>query len=220
MATTPKAHRDLRRERQKELIRESILEAALSEFMAKGYHDTGMEAIAARAGYAVGSLYHYFKGKMDIYMILHERISDNIEAAIRGIAVSDVSFEEKLQALVEQHYVSWDIHGSFIMTELVDPPTYNRAEAARMRQSHHQRFSDLVDLLSGIMQAGIDRKLLRPMPPKQHTIALVGLIRAMTMYWEHNPPKPSVAQRSTEVLDLFYRGAAAPSHTDHRESTI
>jgi len=216
MAITPKAHREIRRERLKELTRESILEAARTEFVAKGYHDASMEAISEKAGYAVGSLYHYFKGKMDIYLILHDRLSDSIEASMGDVVTSDMSFEDKMRMLLEQHYALWDIHGPFIMTELVDPPTYNRAEATRVRVDHHQRFSGMVDLIAQIMQAGIDQKKLLHMPPKQLTMALVGLVRAMTMYWEHNPPRPSVEQRCAEVLELFYHGMGTPSLSNNQ----
>ena len=219
MAMTAKETRHERRERLKEHIRESILEAARAEFIARGYHDASMEAIARRAGYAVGSLYHYFKGKMALYLILHDRLSDAHEASVRAVVASDRSFEEKLAALVREHYELWDVHGPFIMTELLDPPIYNRDQATRVRTSHQRRFVGIFDLIARIMETGMQEGKLRKLPARMHTAALVGLVRSMTMYWEHNRPRPPAAERCSIVLDLFYKGAAGPSISNHTELT-
>jgi AcrR family transcriptional regulator len=52
-----------RRERQKQVRERRILAAARRLFDRKGYADTSMENVAARAGLAVGTLYNYFSSK-------------------------------------------------------------------------------------------------------------------------------------------------------------
>ena len=46
--------------------RNQILEAAVMCFLEKGYHQTGVRDIAARAGVSLGNLYNHFPGKHDV----------------------------------------------------------------------------------------------------------------------------------------------------------
>lgn len=46
---------------------ELILQAALDEFAANGFHDASLNRIIAAAGISKGSMYYYFDGKEDLY---------------------------------------------------------------------------------------------------------------------------------------------------------
>ena len=41
-----------------------IVEAALAEFLDKGYENSSMDSIARRAGLSKGGLYHHFRSNM------------------------------------------------------------------------------------------------------------------------------------------------------------
>lgn len=68
-----------RREREKQLRRRQIMDAAREVFAAKGFGRATMEQIAERAEYKPATLYLYFKNKQELYtsltMELMERIS-------------------------------------------------------------------------------------------------------------------------------------------------
>lgn len=48
-------------------VRDSIRNAALSEFMERGYEGASIRGIARKANTSVGNIYKYFKSKEDIY---------------------------------------------------------------------------------------------------------------------------------------------------------
>ena len=54
-----------RRERQKEHLREEILEAARELFLKEGVENVSMRAIAKRIEYSPTTIYLYFKDKWD-----------------------------------------------------------------------------------------------------------------------------------------------------------
>lgn len=60
----------LRRQRERELRLQTILEAAGTLFAREGYHQTGMERIADEAEVSVGTVYFYFKNKEDLLVKL------------------------------------------------------------------------------------------------------------------------------------------------------
>jgi AcrR family transcriptional regulator len=61
-----------RKQREKEEMRELILEAAKEIFLEKGYYDTSMRNIADKIEYSPGTIYLYFKEKDEIFHALHE----------------------------------------------------------------------------------------------------------------------------------------------------
>ena len=56
-----------RKEREFNLRRTEILEAAVKVFAAKGFHSASVAEIAAASGFAIGTLYQIFESKEQIY---------------------------------------------------------------------------------------------------------------------------------------------------------
>jgi len=60
--------------------RATLLAAAREVFMQQGYAQAAITDIVALAGASVGSLYHHFAGKADLYLALYEELNDAHEA--------------------------------------------------------------------------------------------------------------------------------------------
>ncbi|RJL33362.1 TetR/AcrR family transcriptional regulator [Bailinhaonella thermotolerans] len=52
--------------------RGALLDAAREIFITSGFAETGVTDVVSRAGASVGSLYHHFSGKADLYLTLFE----------------------------------------------------------------------------------------------------------------------------------------------------
>jgi AcrR family transcriptional regulator len=67
--------------------RATLLDAAREVFAASGFAEANIADVVARAGASVGSLYHHFGGKADLYLALFEdyqsRQEDRAAAAVR-----------------------------------------------------------------------------------------------------------------------------------------
>lgn len=68
--------------------RAALLEAAREVFAASGYADASIADVVARAGASVGSLYHHFGGKGELYLALfdeyQERQEERAAAAVKA----------------------------------------------------------------------------------------------------------------------------------------
>lgn len=63
----------------KELRVEALLNAAVEEFLTKGYSGTSVDAIAARAGVSKGGFYHHFPNKEVLLMETNRKMSEPVE---------------------------------------------------------------------------------------------------------------------------------------------
>ncbi len=71
--------------------RSRILEAAVSVFASKGYHDTKVDDIVAESKTSKGSFYFYFPSKQDIFLALVDTFADLLESQLRNRIASEAS---------------------------------------------------------------------------------------------------------------------------------
>ena len=69
--------------------RDALLAAAREVFTAAGFSEANIADVVAKAGASVGSLYHHFGGKADLYLALFEDYQSRQEArAARAVAAA------------------------------------------------------------------------------------------------------------------------------------
>ena len=88
-----------RRERERELRREQILDAARGLLLKKGMAAISMNMIARKAELGVGTLYLYFKSKEELFAELQEEGLNLLHDAIRSTRESTVAPQDQLFAV-------------------------------------------------------------------------------------------------------------------------
>lgn len=86
-----------------------ITNAAIDVFLEKGYENTTVEEIAKRAGVSKGGLYHYFKSKEMILIMVNQKISENI-AKMMITAGEFTSVKEGILFYIENYLRYWLEH--------------------------------------------------------------------------------------------------------------
>ena len=88
--------------------RSAILAAAGKVFHAHGYAAATMEAVAAEAGVAKGSLYNYFSSKQELFTQLFTETIAADEAEIEQLVAEPIPADEKLQKLVDNVFAQME----------------------------------------------------------------------------------------------------------------
>jgi AcrR family transcriptional regulator len=88
---------------------DDIVEAAISEFIERGYQVASMESIAKRSGLSKGGLYHHFNSKVEILLAVNLKILEPIQALIAQIEVSN-SIVDGLCKFVVNYLDFWNNH--------------------------------------------------------------------------------------------------------------
>lgn len=114
--------------------RAQLLDAALSVFVSKGYHQAAMEDIAEEAGVSKPVLYQHFPGKLDLYLALLDTQCDTLEALVLAALESSEDHEERVYATVRAFFAFVaDEGGSFRLiyeSDLTnDPQVRHRLDA-------------------------------------------------------------------------------------------
>lgn len=88
-----------RREREKEELRQEILDAARDLFITEGYENVSMRRIAEKIEYSPTTIYLYFKDKADLLFNICEQTFTKLAEKSESILKEDIDPVEKLKKI-------------------------------------------------------------------------------------------------------------------------
>jgi len=190
--------------------RDQILEYALEVFARKGFHDTSIADICARAQIARGTLYQYFEDKRDVLAALIDRIVARIIDAIRQWPPFDLppgeAWTEKdniafIEARCSQimHVVFADADTASLILRMARGTGFARETLARIDEH-------VVGLIEADVRAAIDRGVLRPFEPLVVAQFIVGGIEKIVVGALDKGHAPDFARVAREIAVLLSCG--------------
>lgn len=93
----------------KEARMDQIIDAAIEEFLSKGYAGSSMDSIANRAGVSKGGVYHHFPNKEVLLMESNRKLSQDMEE----IAMTVYKMKDPIQGLsfyIREYILYWTGH--------------------------------------------------------------------------------------------------------------
>ncbi|MDQ4010345.1 MAG: TetR/AcrR family transcriptional regulator [Actinomycetota bacterium] len=91
--------------------RAQLLSAATDVFVNNGYHATVMDDIAEHAGVSKPVLYQHFPGKLELYLALLERHTDELVRRVRGAIEETHDNRQRVLNAVRAYFDFVDGHG-------------------------------------------------------------------------------------------------------------
>lgn len=173
---------------------ETILEAARTVFMQKGFAAARMCEIAQTANINQALLHYYFRKKDKLFQIIFEQESRKFHTDFLSILHSDRSFFEKIRLMVFkdiEKISSAPYLPMFILNEMHSNP-----ERLEQFLGTTHRHSELFQAFTHLVNQEKDAGRIRPVDPKQLFLSILGL----TMF-------PFLAQPMVKyVLNIHEKG--------------
>jgi AcrR family transcriptional regulator len=160
-----------RTEARRAATRERIVTAALEHVASGGYASAGVQAVAARAGVAVGTVYRHFPSKGDLFAEAFRRASQRELDVVVAVARADGrTARERVAAAVEafsRRALAGRVLAYALLAEPVDPAV--EAERLRFRTGYRDAFAR-------VLEDGVRDGELRPHDTRTVAAALVGAL--------------------------------------------
>ncbi len=181
--------------------RDAIVEQAIRTFAECGYRDTDVQVVADRAGVGKGTVYRYFSNKEDLFWSTCYEVLARMERSIFAAADKVEGAYAKLRAAALAHARFFEDHPDYLELTLQE-----RAEFRGLGpQSHRQYHEKLIARMAEILQHGIDSGELRPVDPRQTTLA-VGCLVFGAAFLTGFLPSMGIGPMSEYAVDIFLRG--------------
>jgi AcrR family transcriptional regulator len=198
-----------RKEMEFQHRRSEILNQAEKIFSAKGFYNTTMAEIADASGFAIGSLYHFFDGKENLYSVMVSEKLDKMYKEIRDAVNKVDNTRDKIETLVRSHFHfvenNVDFCNLFIRGE---GATLSKGEMV-LREKIIADYLNHVGYVEYIMRWGIQKNTFKKMEPRMMAYVLLGCIRSFTYNWMLDHKNTLLSDKVDCVLDIFLRGVGA-----------
>ena len=145
--------------RNPDRTRETILEAARSEFAGKGLDGGRVDRIARRAKVNKRMIYHYFDNKRGLYLAALERAYADLRGIERKLVFAHLDPETAIRRLVELNFDYMRRHPELI--SLINNENLHRATHLRRSKTVRELHSPLVSSIGEILKRGVEQGIFR-----------------------------------------------------------
>ena len=199
-----------RKEREKLLRKQEILQAAKSVFAEKGFDAATMDEIALRADFSKGLIYGYFKNKEDLFASLMESEIDNLFQVVEK-SLQDLEHPlETIERLIRQTFVHLDQNRAFVRI-------FTPERAGLTKERHPEiigrvipKFERLIRLTARCFEEGIRKGMLRKIDPELSAHILFSMIHASVTRWVIEGQAGSLKREAKMVASIILNGIKAP----------
>lgn len=164
---------------------EQILQAAMTVFAQRGFHESRMDDIAEHAGVSKGTLYLYFKSKDEIISAMLEAFFAHEFENMQTLLNSGESAASTLLNIADTVVTDMNEMSDFLSIGFEFYAVAGRKESVRefLRGYYHEYRTLLVSLI----QRGIDSGEFRSINPDDIAIAIIALFEGMNLLWVVDP---------------------------------
>lgn len=196
-----------RRERVKLRQRQEMLRAALDLFSQKGYHNVSMQEVAARAEFAIGTLYRFFRNKEDLYKALVLEQCEKFDDAISQ-AMGEVEDEvEKLRNYVRTKGERFRSILPFVRLFLAESRGASFNIKAGLTEEVRKRYDDFLERLALIFERGMQNDRFKNIATPYHlAVALDSISNALLLLWLEAPEKHPYPEDPDTILNILFKG--------------
>ncbi len=173
-----------------------IIQAAVDEFLEKGYDGTSMESIARRAGVSKGGLYHHFSSKDEILLMANQKLNEPVYMIMLE-AGQNPSASQGLSWYIKNYLEYWSEHKRemvFYMisyVKLLDNPSLGK-----MYASYAQ---NMIVFFQDLYQRGIDSGEFVPHSAYESALTFMAAVDGIVMYLMMDPK-----MELDEIVSIFH----------------
>ena len=183
-----------------------ILEAAGKLFSQRGFHGTGMRAIARAARVSLGTIYHHFRSKEEMLLALLREEYEKRRAAIEDLKRQDLPVPEMIRRIAELHFRLLTAEGPSLR-----PLAQSlRGLSPQVRRRIRAMRREFVDYLASLIAEGIERGQIRRCDPVIAAHAFLGMVESVSARaLEEDEVAERIRERGAgELAEIAWRALA------------
>ena len=206
MQTEATMERKERKEREFKARRSQILEQAEKVFAAKGFHNTTVAEIAAASGFAVGTLYQFFRSKEQLYAVMLTEKLNMLYAGVREAVEAEGDVVRKIEHLVSSQFRFVEENADFCGIFVRRDHLALSSGSATLRKRMADDYEIHVSFTEGVLRDGIRAGVLKEMDPRMMAAALTGIINSCAAKWLTMAKETTLMSHIPFVVNVFLGG--------------
>ena len=201
--------KSLRKEKEFKARRSEILKEAEKIFASKGFYLTTMAEIANASGFAIGTLYQFFKGKEDLYTRMICEKLDKMYSEIRETVNNSPTIAEKIENLVSAHFYFVENNADFCNIFIRGEGATLSKGKTILRDKMISDYLNHITFIENIMRNGIEERLIKAVEPRVMACVLFGIVRVFIYDWMLTDQGTPLSSLVVCALKIFMNGVRA-----------
>jgi len=182
--------------------RERILEAAVTVFASKGYHDTKVDDIVSESNTSKGSFYFHFPSKQDIFLALVDTFADLLETRLKDRLSASTSGLERVELALRVCLETFCQYRALAKIALVQATGLGAAFEEK-RRTVNERF---IQFIKENLDAAVTDGSIPVLDTEVTASAWIGALNEVVMRWiytgQPDPERSLPALRKIFLLSL------------------
>ena len=196
-----------RREREKLRQRQDMLAASLELFSENGYHNVSMQEIAARAEFALGTLYKFFKNKEDLYKTLIKEQAKKFHDTLTKSMNDEANEIEKLRNYVQAKGTVFMDNISIVRLYFAETRGASFNIKAGLSKEIREDYKVIIEQLTQVFEAGMQKKRFQHIAdPYLLALSLDSLSNTFLYLWLEAPEKHPYPNDPDIILNILFKG--------------
>lgn len=194
------------REREKLRQRQEILQAALTLFSVKGYHNVSMHEIAEKSEFAIGTLYKFFKNKEALYTSLVSRQVEQFDDAMDNAIACGTDEIDRLRKIVTAKFHIFQETIETVRLYFSETRGASFNVRAGLDNALRKNYYDAhLVKIAEIFESGTQRGLFAPIaPPYALAMAFDTIITAFLLAWLEDGERHPLPEDPDVILNMFF----------------
>ena len=200
-----------RREREKLRYRKEILAAAVELFSEKGYHSVSMHEIAAKAEFAIGTLYKFFKSKEELYKSLMMEKAEEFDRILNEVLSTDDDVLTIIRNYITAKTIFFSRSIAILRLYFAETQGASFNIKAGLDRDIRKLYREMEEKVASALERGVRANVLREVDPYYLAIALEGLTNTLLCSWLEDPDRSADKANVSLITELFLEGCLAKS---------
>jgi AcrR family transcriptional regulator len=189
---------------EKEKTKEKISQVSVKLFALKGYDAVGVAEICTKANVSKGTFYYHFESKEILFLTLLENWLQGIDQKLITISEQNLSWDEGIQFILlflkelaleasKQNIIFIEFYSKAIRNKTV----WNRLDKEMVKYQ---------SLLAGLIQKGIDQKMIKPVDVHMTAKTVIALIMGLLLEHWLTSKEQELSSLLEHTLKIFLGG--------------
>ncbi len=199
-----------RKEQEREIRRQDILNTAARMFAQKDFHSVTVDEIAMEVGLSKGTIYLYFENKENLfYSILMDRTQKLLD--LLGTSLEpEISFLEGLKQFIVAYTCYFDEHKAFFKLMHSEKTRTTMDVHYKFHDSSHEILGRFMGIISKLLEKGIRENRLRSVDVNSMSKMLAGMLNGFTFYRVFMENASTAEEDAGVMMDLILNGIKKP----------
>jgi AcrR family transcriptional regulator len=192
-------------------LRARILENARRLIIEQGYDGLSMRQIAEAVEVSKAALYYHFRDKEQLLQAILDDDLDQIADLLTQIQQQSGDTREQIRLFIENVLGQPVERRAAIRLASQEAPRLSEPARSAFFKAYHERF---IQRLQDMLQSGVQRGELRPLPPSVAVWALLGMLYPY-FYAAHQGETVQAGEVTGYLAQIFLEGISNPPRSSH-----